>query len=158
MILAFAALALIQEPLGVGQPVAFEARRLDGSTVSAPEALRGTPTMLLLWGPWSPQSGRALEAGVKMRDRYGARLQVIALTCWDTRANTVAFLEENKSITLTAWWDPAEKSTADSIAMKVFRVKRFPSVFLLDRNARVAASFVPYKPSDDLAAAIDRLG
>jgi len=40
--------------------------------------------------------------------------------------------------------------------MRVFKVKRFPAVFVLDKNLRVVGSFVPYKVTDDLPALIGR--
>jgi hypothetical protein len=56
------------------------------------------------------------------------------------------------------WLDPAEKNAGESIAVKVFNTRRFPSVYVLEAQQKVVGSFLGYKPGDDVAGLIGRAG
>jgi hypothetical protein len=57
---------------------------------------------------------------------------------------------------MEVWLDPAEKNATESIAVKAFKTRRFPSVYVLDSQQKVVGSFLGYKPGDDVAGLIDR--
>lgn len=133
----------------IGKDVSFKARTLQGAEVST-QVLRGKPSLIVLWGPWSAQSSRALEIAQAVKEKYGTKLRVIAVTTWDTEANTVSFLRQNAHLKFEFWLDPAEKNTAESIAVKVFESRKFPSIFVLNGAMKLVGGFVGFKPGDDL--------
>lgn len=144
-------------PLPPGTEVRFQAQTLDGQAVRS-DSLRGRPTLLALWGTWSPQSARSLEVVRGMQEKFGKRgLRVVALASWDTKENVSAFKGENPQLKFEFWWDPAARDTSGSIAVKTFKTRRFPTFYVLDRNARVVQGFVGFKPKDtaNLEAAIE---
>ncbi len=140
-----------------GTEIRFQAQALDGKVVRS-DSLKGRPTLLALWGTWSPQSARSLEVVRGMQEKFGKRgLQVVALACWDTEASVSAFKRENPKLKFEFWWDPAARDTSASIAVKTFKTRRFPTFYVLDRNVRVVQGFVGFKPKDtaSLEAAIE---
>ena len=143
------------EVLPVGADISFKAHTLAGAEMSA-ASLRGKPTLIVLWGPWNQKSYRAVEAADRMRDKYGAKLRVVALTCWDTARNTESFSQTYPKLHVEYWVDPAERDTDNSIAAKVFKTKRFPTIYVLDSSGKVVGGYVGFKPDDDLSKLIDR--
>jgi hypothetical protein len=154
-LVAAAAVAAQGDVVEVGRTPSFRAVNLSGQAVSS-EALKGRATLLILWGTWSAQSARALEIGQKMSDRFGARLRVVALGSWDTLENVRAFADSNKHLKNDFWCDPAGKNPAESIAVKVFGARRFPSVVVLDKSGRTVGGMIGYKPSDDIVPLIEK--
>lgn len=161
MLSTFAAAVLLWSPqapdqaLAPGTKLAFRAQTLAGAEVGADDLI-GRPTVLILWGPWSAPSSRALEVGRALKERYGERVRYVALASWDTLQNVAAFRDANPTLDLEYWWDPAAKNTADSIAVKVFKTRRFPTVYVASRDARIVGGFVGFKASDDVAALVDK--
>ncbi len=153
--IAFALIAApVEEPLAAGTSVSFRAQTIDGKAVSS-DVLKGKKSVIVLWGPWSAQSSRALELAENFRDKYGAKIRVVALTSWDTLPNTQSFITENPRLRMDFWWDPAGKNTAESIAVKVFRTHKFPTLYVLDKDLRVVGGFVGFKPGDDIGSLIE---
>jgi len=140
--------------LAVGERAVFDATTLAGAPVAS-TSLTARPTVILLWGPWSGGSARTLVDLSRMA-RTDVRARFVALASWDEPGNVKKFLEAVSGVDLEIWTDPAKKDASASIATRVFKTRRFPSVFVLDRGQRVVGSYLSYKPSDDLGVLITK--
>ena len=151
MITLLAATVMIApaDGLAVGERAVFEARTQQGAPVRSSTLNR--TTVLLLWGPWSNGSSRALVELSTLK-KSDPRPRYIALATWDEPDNVREFLATVQGVDMEIWLDPAEKNATDSIAVKTFKTRRFPSVYVLDARQRVVGSFLGYKPTDDVRA------
>jgi hypothetical protein len=150
-LLAAAALLAPLDGLAVGERAMFEARTQQGAVVRSASLNR--PTVLLLWGPWSNGSARALVELSNLK-KSEPRPRYIALASWDEPGNVTEFLATVQGVDLEIWLDPAQKNATESIAVRAFKTRRFPSVYVLDRQQRVVGSFLGYKPTDDVKGLI----
>ena len=137
--------------LAVSERAVFEARTQQGAVVRSASLNR--PTVLLLWGPWSNGSSRALVELSNLK-KSEPRPRYIALASWDEPGNVREFLATLQGVDMEIWLDPAQKNATESIAVKAFKTRRFPSVYVLDGQQRVVGSFLGYKPSDDVRGLI----
>ncbi|MEO7454300.1 MAG: redoxin family protein [Fimbriimonadales bacterium] len=140
--------------LAVGAQAVFEARSQPGAVVRS-SSLTGKPSVILLWGPWSNGSARALVA-LSNLSKTQRKARFIALASWDEPKNVTSFLATVRGVDLEIWIDPAGKNATESIAVKAFKTRRFPSVYVLNSRQMVVGSFLGYKPGDDIAGLIDR--
>jgi thioredoxin-like negative regulator of GroEL len=156
MVTLLAAVALLPplDGLAVGEKVVFEARNQQGTVVRSASLNR--PTVLLLWGPWSNGSARALVEISNLK-KADPRPRYVALASWDEPDNVTEFLATVQGVDLDIWLDPAQKNASESIAVKAFKTRRFPSVYVLDRQQRVAGSFLGYKPTDDVKSLVSKV-
>lgn len=140
-----AAQADIDRPLPAGTTIEFSAQTLAGSVVET-KSLLGTPTVFILWGSWSQPSTRALQLGPEIRREFPT-VKTIGLATGDSRedAQRAAVAAE---VDIIFWWDPSGKDRDNSIATKVFKTRRFPTVYVLDSNMKVVRGFLGYRPSD----------
>jgi hypothetical protein len=86
------------EVLPAGADISFKAHTLNGTEIST-ATLRGKPTLIVLWGPWSQKSFRAVEAADRMRDKYGAKLRVVRLRAGTRPATPSLFRKPIPSFT-----------------------------------------------------------
>ena len=156
MVALLAATILISPPdgLAVGERAVIEARTQAGAVVRS-SSLAGKPAVVLLWGPWSNGSSRALVE-LSQLSATDKRARFVALACWDEPDNVTKFLATVRGVTLEVWIDPAGKNPSESIAVKAFKTRRFPSVYVLDAQQRVVGSFLGYKPTDDVKSLITK--
>ena len=137
--------------LAVGERAVFEARTQQGALVRSSSLNR--PTVLLLWGPWSNGSSRALVELSNLK-KSETRPRYVALASWDEAGNVRDFLATVQGVDMEIWLDPAEKNATESIAVKTFKTRRFPSVYVLDSQQRVVGSFLGYKGSEDVRSLV----
>jgi hypothetical protein len=158
MVTLIAATMLIApvDGLPVGERAVFEARSHQGAVVRS-TSLAGKPAVIVLWGPWSNGSARALVELTNLSKTH-PKARFVALASWDEPKNVTSFLATVRGVDLEMWLDPAEKNAGESIAVKVFNTRRFPSVYVLDSQQKVVGSFLGYKPGDDVAGLIGRAG
>ncbi len=150
-----AAVAMVQaDGLAVGERAEFEAKTIAGALVVS-STLTAKPTVLVLWGPWSSGSARTLVDLTRLA-KADNRARFVALASWDEPENVRAFLATVSGVDLEVWTDPAMKDASASIAVRIFKTRRFPSVFVLDRSQRVVGSFVGYKASDDIGGLVTK--
>jgi hypothetical protein len=140
--------------LAVGERAVFEAKTMAGASVLS-STLTAKPTVLVLWGPWSSGAARAL-VDLSRVAKTDTRARFVALATWDEPENVKKFLATVSGVDLEVWTDPAMKDASDSIAVRVFKTRRFPSVYVLDRSQRVSGSFLGYKASDDIVGSITK--
>lgn len=148
----------LDEVLPPGTPLSFKAHAMAGGGVGS-DSLRGSPSLVVLWGTWSPAAARSLEIAQAMHEKYSGRgLRVVSLASWDTREDVAAFQNANPNLKFAFWWDPAGKETGSSIAVNVFRTRKFPTFYVLDSQVRVVQGFVAFKAGDKAAleSAIER--
>ena len=149
--------ALVMAPLDglpVGEVATFTARSLEGKEIVS-ASLTTKPTVILLWGPWSAGSSRALTDMSKLADQ-DRRATIVGLASWDDAENVRSFLNTLAGVNIEMWADPAGKDPSASIAVRTFRTKRFPSVYVLDRRQRVVGSFLSYRGTEDVRALITK--
>src|SRR5688572_10014145 len=105
--------------LAIGERPVFEARTQQGAVIRS-AALTGKPTVLLLWGPWSNGSARALVDLTNL-SKADPRARFIALATWDEPNNVREFLATVTGVDIEIWLDPARKNATESIAVKMFK-------------------------------------
>src|SRR5688500_5209709 len=93
--------------LPVGERAVFEARTQQGAVVRSASLTR--PTVLLLWGPWSNGSSRALVELSNLK-KADPRPRYIALASWDEPGNVREFLATVQGVDMEIWLDPAQKN------------------------------------------------
>ncbi len=146
--------AEVDNPLPPGTAIEFAAQTMTGNSVSS-NTLKGAACVILVWGAWSQPSVRTLDLARELRVG-GRKIRFIALASWDTKDAVAAALETDKS-GAEVWWDPAGRDRQDSIATKVFKTRRFPTIYVMNSSMLVLKGFVGYRATDRdaLFAAID---
>lgn len=154
------------ELLAAGTPAPdFTALRPDGSELRFSE-LRGQIVILDFWAPWCGPCKASMPALDELyRQVRDQGVTVLGLCVWDTRAafdKWVASPQVKTSYPLA--FDPAgrdaENNNADSIASKFYDVTGIPTFYVIDRDGKVAASFVGNSPQSKqgLRDTLARLG
>lgn len=137
-----------EEGIPFGTHLSFTAQTLEGQAIES-RSLQGKPLLILLWGTWSEPSVKLLDALQRTHDKFKDKdLRIIAISTWDSLQNTQTFLSKNPQLTYVFWWDPSGSDTANSLAKKVFKVSRLPSVFILNRDHALAKSFIGARACD----------
>ena len=138
----FAPQGELDQPIAPGTLIEFKAESLDGKQVGS-ASIVGKTTLIALWGTWSAPSSRALEIAQAMHDEFGPKgLRVISLACWDTKENVLGFRRANPQLGFDFWFDPRGGDTDSSLAVKVFKTRRFPTFYVLDKQQKVVQGFI----------------
>lgn len=148
----------LDQPIAPGTPIEFRAETLDGKSTGSAN-LKGKPTLIALWGTWSAPSSRTLEIAQALHDDFGPRgLRVISLACWDSKENVLGFRRANPQLTFDFWFDPQGSDTESSVAVKVFKTRRFPTFYVLDKQGKVVQGFLGARAVNkaDISAAIQK--
>lgn len=115
--------------------------------------LRGQIVILDFWAPWCGPCKASMPA---LDDLYRSvkdqGVTVLGLCVWDTRAAFDKWIEKPQvKTTYPLAFDPAgrdaENNNADSIASKHYNVTGIPTFYVIDRDGKIAASYVGNSPA-----------
>jgi peroxiredoxin len=147
-VLALAYQASTEEGVSNGTKVELTAQTLEGQKIES-HSLQAKPLLIVLWGTWSEPSIKLLDAIQRTFEKFQDKdIRIIAISTWDSLQNTQTFLSKNSHLKYMFWWDPAGADTTNSLAQRVFKVSRIPSVFILNRQHAVTRSFIGARACD----------
>jgi len=110
----------------------FEATTFDGQTFKLSD-YRGRVVLLDFWGFWCPPCRKDLPKLVKLLERYGDRgLSIVGVNSDSDRDD---YRDQRAKAGLT-WRDALDGSPGGPIA-RSWRISKFPSKFLIDREGRL---------------------
>ncbi|OWK45180.1 TlpA family protein disulfide reductase [Fimbriiglobus ruber] len=139
--------------LAVGKPVPdAEARGLDGKTVKLSD-YKGKVVLFDIWATWCPPCRAMIpherEMVSKMKDKPFA---LVSLSVDDEKDTLEQFLEK-QPMPWNHWWDNGQESPI----LKKFRVRGFPTLFLIDHTGVIRHKWVGSPGNKELDKAVEAL-
>ncbi len=148
----------VDQPIAPGTSLDFRVESLEGKPVNS-SSFKGKPLLVALWGTWSPPSSRALEIAQALHEDFGQKgLKVVSIACWDNKNNVLGFKRANANLTFEFLIDPAGSDTESSVAVQVFKTRRFPTFYVIEKQGKVVQGFLGARAVNkpDIAAAIQK--
>jgi thiol-disulfide isomerase/thioredoxin len=154
--------APVRKPLlAAGAPVpAFAAEKWGGGTVT-PADYKGKVLILDFWATWCGPCQRSMPHLEKVYKAVkGKGVDVLAVCVWDEKDAYTKWVPANQSkYSFPLAFDPAGRSSADSIAGKLFNVSGIPTTYIIGSDGKVADSIVGYQDGDTrVEQALKKLG
>lgn len=119
--------------------------------------LKGQVVLIDFWATWCGPCMMAMPHIQALHKELGGKgLKVLSVNTSDTRPAMTKFLKTHKEYTTTMLFDGA----SPSVSSAKYKVSGIPTVYLIDKDGNVAASFVGYDPDGETAikAALAKLG
>lgn len=110
-------------------------KMLDGSPDVSLASLQGKPVVLDFWASWCGPCKASLPHVDALAKKYQGRAHVIAVNAEGEELSRQAGLRDQLKLTMPIATNGAEAAAA-------YRVQGLPTTIVLDRNGKVAASFV----------------
>ncbi len=152
----------VRKPLlaaGTAVP-AFLAEKWGGGTVT-PADYKGKILILDFWATWCGPCQRSMPHLEKVYKAVKDKnVDVLAVCVWDDKDAYTKWVPANQSkYSFPLAFDPAGKSSADSIAGKQFNVSGIPTTYIIGPDGKVAESIVGYQDGDNrVELALKKLG
>ena len=127
-------------------------------------ALQGHPVLLDFWASWCPPCKKGLPHTQALADAFGRKgLTVLAVNSWDTKAGMQTFLKAHPEYTMTVLFDDHQGTPGHrqgSLAHDLYGVTGIPTIYLIDKDGHIAASFEGYEDDTEtkIRAALAKLG
>lgn len=151
--------------LPVGTPAPdFTLPTADDDKSLALSDFKGHPVLLDFWASWCPPCKEALPHTQALATEFGRKgLAVLAVNSWDTENGMRAFLQAHPEDTMTVLFDNHEGTSGHrqgSVAHDLYNVTGIPTVYLIDKDGKVAASFLGDEADTDkkIRAALAKMG
>jgi peroxiredoxin len=139
--------------LAVGKPAPdVESMGLDGKKVKLSD-YKGKVVLFDIWATWCPPCRAMIpherEMVAKMKDKPFVLVSFSA----DDKKETLEKFIEKEPMPWTHWWD----NGTESPVLKKFRVKAFPTLYLMDHSGVIRHKWVGKPDNEDLDKAVEKL-
>ncbi len=138
----------------------FDVVDTSGKTINFTEYRKGKVIVLDLWATWCGPCRAAMPHVDKIARSAKGDVEFIAFNVYDEEAAYQRWLDKEKSnYSLTFLRDPAGRESDASIAKRHFNVSAIPTMFVIDKDGKIAEVVVGYNPeAKTLENALRKLG
>jgi thiol-disulfide isomerase/thioredoxin len=139
--------------LGVGKPAPeVESLTLDGKKVKLSD-YKGKVVLFDIWATWcGPCRAMIPHERDLVKKLDGKPFELISVSADDKKEALQKFLEK-EPMPWTHWWD----NGPESAVLKKFRVRAFPTMYLIDHTGVIRYKWLGNPGDDKIDAAIDEL-
>ena len=143
--------ASLQKPVEV-RPLLEPGMSAPAFTVETPEGkplsladFKGKVVILDFWATWCGPCLSSMPGLEKLYQKVkDQNVEVLSLNVYDDKDSFAEWVAANRGTkyNFTFAFDPAEKGSAESVAGQKYNVPGLPTLYLIDREGKVAAAFV----------------
>lgn len=138
----------------------FAAEKPEGGQIQLSD-YRGKVVVLKFWATWCGPCIASMPHYEELYEKTkGKDVALLAVCVSDEKAAFSKWVEANKAkYTFPFYFDPAGRTPGQSISSRLYNVTGIPTVYIIDKEGKVAESVVGYTQGDDrVNKALERLG